>query len=194
MQPQQQESLGGDFRRNFDIMVGLMTIMAFPAVMLTTRSGTWGSRFLGLHAVLGFLWPLVFGAFYGPDPGLGAVLLYWQASILVLLVHRLHGVRRRAQGYRCHSLYWGESIFEKSSDADSKRARGFANVLLMAVGAGLCAEVSKPLGTLLIIAAVCKAVTEALTFQAVEARVRQMEDARIENSFYLDRYRQRNPD
>jgi hypothetical protein len=191
--PQQPEQQGGELRRNFDIAVHVMTVMAFPAVIITTREGTWGPRYLGVHAVLGFFWPLVFGALYGPDPGLDALVLFWQLSIVFLLVHRVRGTLRRRRGYRCHSLFWGESIFEKPGDETSQKAREKANCLVILLGL-CCFAFSKPLGTLLIVAAVCKAITDALTFQALDAQVRQMEDARIESAHCHDLYRRRNPD
>lgn len=64
-------------------------------------------------------------------------------------------------------------------------------MLVFAMGM-LCFALSyQPLGALLMIGAVAKAVTEAMTFRAVEVRLQQMEDARIENEFYLDLYRAR---
>ena len=191
MPPERNSS--SEFRRNHDLMVGLMNIFAFPIVLWTTRLGTWGTRYLGLHAILGFLWPLVFATFHGRDPDVGAVVLFWQFSIVLLLAHRIEGVRLRRRGYQCHSLYWGRSWFEPMTVnlAKQRRARLLASLVAFIAGLVCCDALSKPLGILFILGAVSKFVIDLQTFQATEARLRQMEDARLENDYYLDLYRQR---
>lgn len=192
MQPQHDQSLGGDFRSNFNLMIGLMDVMAFPVLIITTRLGTWGTRFLGIHAVLGFFWPLLFATFHTQDPEVGGVFVFWFASIPILLAHRVEGLRKRNQGYRCHSLYWGRSWFQKSDDPSRQRSsRVLASLVALFGGILVMGAVSKPLGLLFVLGAIAKLVTDAMTFQAIDARLRQMDDARFENEFVLDLYRRR---
>jgi hypothetical protein len=190
--PPEQNSRS-EFRRNHDLMVGLMTIFAFPVVLCTTRLGTWGTRYLGFHAVLGFIWPIVFATFHGRDPDVGAVAVFWQLSILLLLVHRIEGVRLRRRGYQRHTLYWGRSWFEPATVdlAKQRRARLLASLVAFIAGLVCIDAISRPLGILFVLGAVSKVVTDLLTFQATETRLRQMEDARIENDYYLELFRQR---
>jgi hypothetical protein len=151
-------------------------------VIFTTRPGTWGTRYLGKHEVLGFFWPLLFAAFFGPDPDIAAVPVFWSLSVVMLLLHRIKGVQLRAKGYRCHSLYWGESLLERDDGAcGEKTARGRICLLTILVGFGCLVGISAPLGVLMMIGGFAKAVSEEAVFQAMAARVRQMEDARFES-------------
>ncbi|QJW98438.1 hypothetical protein [Frigoriglobus tundricola] len=194
---QPSSSNGGfldDLRQGHDQFLFLCRILAFPVQLCVTRFGTWGPRYLDFSAVLGFFWPVVFLAFAGPYPvGEGvAVIRFWWATLALLLIHRIAGVRRRAKGYLCHSRYWGESWFARPSDppaSDRSDAREFLAVFGIAVL--LAAAVSRPLGVLLLIGCVALLVTRLVVRQAVVARLREMEDARIESEFYFERFRER---
>jgi len=190
-QSQQDEGFLADTKRGFNLLHRGAEMMAFPVVLTTTKLGTWGSRFLTPSSLLGFFWPLLFGSVYGPDPGLGLLYGYWLASIGLLAIHRAQSAKLQREGYRCHSQYWGTSWFERD-DADLKgqeRARGKACTLAIVLGFLCFCALSKPLGEMFILGGIAKMFTDAMVFQATRARLRVMEDARIDTEFYARLYR-----
>ena len=114
------------------------------------------------------------------------------ACIVLLLVHRAAGVVRRWRGYRCHSRFWGRSWLDRGTDESSeRRARTADSVLAAAIGFLVYVAGSAPLGVLLIVGGATKLLTDGIVFMATEARLREMEDARVETEYYADRFRQR---
>ena len=171
----------------------LLTVMAFPVVVWTTRLGTWGDRYLGGAAVLGTAFPLAVAALSGPDPAAGWVLIFWLATVGRLLGHRARGLWLRVRGCRCHSRSWGESYFEPA-DADlagQKRARLRCSAAALAAGLALVAAECRPLGVLLLLSVAAKLASDTAAFAAVEDRLRQMADARLETEFYVSLFRDR---
>lgn len=181
-----------DTKATFNLLATACEVVAFPVMICTTRFGTWGVRHLASPLVLvGFVWPWIFAALYGPHPRLAGILLFWYASIGLLLVHRVQGVRLRRRGYHCHSRYWGDAWFQRGDSLeDQRRARGRMVVLSFLVGMA-CLVACPPLGAMIAFGAVAKVFSDGLAFAAVETRLRQMEDARIENEFYLEAHRRR---
>lgn len=190
--PDQSNAPPGEVRRSYDLALFAAGVLAFPVVAFTTRLGTWGRRYPGLTGVLGFIWPPVFAALYGPRPGVGAVLAFWAALAAVLLAHRAWGAVLDRRGRRCHSQFWGRSWFERAdAPAPSRTPRLLASAVALAAGL-LCQEwVSLPLGLLLAGGAAAKLVSETAAFRALDARLRQMADARIEAAYLLAQYRRR---
>jgi hypothetical protein len=191
MQETEQPQQGGDLKGNFNLLIGLCTIMAFPIEVCTTRFGTWGERYLNRLAMFGAFWPLVFVAFYGPRPQIGSVVLFWFLMVALLLVHRACGMWRRHRGYRCHSHYWGQCWLDRRDGLSGGRVRRQLMAIIILFVGLLCFKLLiKPLGALFMIGAIAKLFADSVAFQAVNARVRQMEDARIENEFFQTLWRQ----
>ena len=189
---QQESSFIDDWQKNWKIMAGLAQIMAFPVDIFATKIGTFGSRYLGLFAVAGCFWPLLFSVFCGPHPRLGDLYYFWLLSLALLLVHRAVGILRRFQGDDCHSRYWGRSWLQRGSGLRADRkARALDVVLVFGLGAILAALGSGPLGAFLMVSAVAKLFNDGLEFHAVESRLQEMADARIEQESYGAMYRER---
>ena len=72
------------------------------------------------------------------------------------------------------------------------RGRERAAILTLAADLACHFLLLKPLGAMLAFGAIAKWFSDSLAFDAANARLRQMEDARIENDFYLEAYRDRN--
>lgn len=193
-QQQEQQSTMAEVKSMFNLFTIVCDAVAFPVTICTTRLGTWGTRFLASPlTLLGVMWPWIFAAMYGPHPQLASLLLFWYASIVILLLHRIQSARLRKQGYRCHSRYWGDSWLQNGHTLrDQRRGRERAAILAFAVGLGCHLLLLKPLGAMFAIGAIAKWISDSLAFDAANARLRQMEDARIENDFYLEAYRDRN--
>ncbi len=187
----QQPQPFGEMKRGYQAVVTLAGIVAFPVVLCTTRFGTWGNRYLGFTAVAGFFWPYLFVAFWGPDPRAYALGMFWLLSLGLLVIHRIRGGQLRRRGYRCHSRYWGRSWFETDQSPGNSRFARTATSLLVLVAGLIWTHWNPPLGMLFVFGAIAKWVSEAAVFQEVEARLRQMDDARIENEYYTALYRQR---
>jgi len=189
---QQPPSLLEGLKRQHNLLLWASGVLAFPVVAWTTRLGTWGSHYLGLTAALGLLWPPVFAAVYGPRPGVEAVWWFWLATAGVLVAHRVRGFFPDRRNRRCHSRFWGVSWFERADDPNPPRLpRHLTAALVLAAGVLVHQFLNPPLGLLLAIGAVAKFVSDAAAFRALDARVRQMADARVENEYALDQYRQR---
>lgn len=192
MNPQESQGFGSDYRARFNEMCAVARIAAFPVTIWTTRFGTWGHRYLTGFALLGMIWLVVFAAFSEQNPRVGELNLFLVLSFALLLVHRVAGIVRRRQGYRCHSRYWGESRLDRGPGlAAQKKARLWEGVLVFTIGLLSYGLGSTPLGSFLMIGAVARYVSVILDFQAIDARLDQMEDARIENEYYAELYRDR---
>jgi hypothetical protein len=99
-----------------------------------------------LPSFLGVFWPLVFAALYGPDPGLPWLILLWLTVAGWLLLHRVARVIRRMRGYRGHSRYWGDSVFQQLLGFRTPRRAHTLEVVGTVVLAVFLLGVSKPLG------------------------------------------------
>ncbi|HEX4609313.1 MAG TPA: hypothetical protein VH092_14035, partial [Urbifossiella sp.] len=174
----------GDLRQGTDQLLFFCRVVAFPVENCVTRFGTWGTRYLDFSSVLGFFWPLVFVGFSAPHSAgdVRAVVLFWWGSLVLLLVHRVAGLRRRARGYRCHSRYRGASWFAWESDRVGT-GQSDARECLVVVGAGIviAAAVSRPLGLLLLLGSSALLATRLVIHLVIEARLRELEDLRIEH-------------
>lgn len=191
MRPQESSFLD-DWKKQWNLMAGLAQIMAFPVDVVATRFGTWGSSYLSFFAVLGCIWPVLFAAFCGPHRRLADLYLFWLVMLILLLVHRAVGIKRRFLGESSHSRYWGRSWLQRSSNSNSDRyARTLDALLAFGAGLFLAALGSGPLGAFLMVSSVAKLFTDGLEFHAVEARVQEMADARIEQEYYARLHRER---
>jgi hypothetical protein len=184
---------GGDRKQQMDALVGIVQIAAFPIIVWTTRWGTWGTRFLNMGSVIGLFSPVVFAAFYGPHRRTPDLMMFWLITVGLLLAHRIAGlIRRNLWGYDCYSRFWGHSWRERNSELGAQRkARGKDSALAFFIGIVAFVLGSMPLGAFIMISSIAKALADSLEQMATEARLRQMQDARLENEFYADLYRQR---
>lgn len=182
-----------DVKNTFAAAATVAAVVAFPVVLCTTRLGTWGSRYLGFHALLGFFWPLLLAGFFGPQVRTDSLIAFWWVSLVLLLAHRARAHRRYRRGERCHSLYCGTSWFERPDGglAGQRAGRATASLFALAVGLVIVALGDEPLGTLFAVGGCAKLVSDALSFQAVESRLRQMEDARLETEYYHGQFQER---
>jgi hypothetical protein len=192
MNPHEQQGFGSDYRARFNEMCVVARIAAFPITIWTTRFGTWGHRHLTGFALLGMIWLVVFAAFSEQDPRVGELNLFLVLSIGLLVVHRVAGVVRRQRGYRCHSRYWGDSRLDRGTGLEAQRkARLAEGMLVFGIGLLFYGLGSIPLGSFLMIGAAARYFSVILDFKAIDARLDQMEDARIENEGYAELYRER---
>ena len=182
----------GDVKGMFNLFSVVCDLVAFPVMIFSVRWGTWGRRFLASPATFGIFWPFVFVTFYGPHPQLGSVGLFWCASVAALFVHQIKAARRWRAGERPASRYWGESRLQRGGGLDDqRRARERVAGLAFLLGLACALFWLKPLGTLIAISAVAKLISDSLAFDAAESRLRTMEDARLENDWYLAEHRRR---
>jgi len=101
-----------------------------------------------------------------------------------------HHLRRR--GYRCHSHYRGTSRLDRDNGPKSaERAMVADGALVLLLGLAVAVLGSEPLGAFLMIGALAKLFSDASAYQASEARLRQMVDARFENEYFVEQFRQR---
>jgi len=63
--------------------------------------------------------------------------------------------------------------------------------LVLLLGLAVAVLGSEPLGAFLMIGALAKLFSDASAYQASEARLRQMVDARFENEYFVEQFRQR---
>ncbi len=171
----------------------LCEVGAFPVVLWSTRLGTWGCRYAGLHALLGAgVWPVLFAGVYGPHPRIGGVLLFWYASLGWLAAHRAAGLVRRFRGDQCHSYFVGVGLFDRGDDpADRLRDRFRTTAAAAAVGFLCFLGPCRPLGALILLSAVAKAAADLARHLAVADRLRQMADAHLETEYYVELFRRR---
>jgi hypothetical protein len=173
-----------DLRQSFDWLHLFSEAAAFPLNVWLTRPGTWGVRYIGIPAVCGVVWPLIFLAFQGPVPGILDVFRFWQLTFLMLFVHAFAGTVRRWRGYRPHSHFWGDSYWYGGAKVSRVRAaRTLDCAVAFAVGYICLMLGSGSLGLFFFLGAGAKLIADGVQFQAVAARKRQFEDARIENEF-----------
>jgi hypothetical protein len=178
-----------DFKSQYDVVVGLAQIVSFPVLVCTTRFGTWGSRYLGRHALFGFIWPMIFLMLYGParPNDQQAVLLFWYASFVLLIVHRFRAFQLRRAGHRCHSHYWGDTRTLRTGDEDHpRRARHTMSLAVFGLAFFAFHTITKPLAAMFIVGCIGKFINDLAVFHALDARQRQMEDARIENEYHIE--------
>ena len=186
------DGAAADWRGAFNLLRFAARAAALPVEVFVRRWGTWGDRHLGVEALAGLAWPLLFLGLYGPDPGLGAVADFWAVMAAALVLHRMAGLARRRRGAVVHSRFVGVSRFEGLPLVRTvQAAHGLEIAFALAAALLAFAAVSKPLGGLLLASAVGHAVTLCLAHQATDARLRAMRDAELEAGYYADLYRER---
>jgi hypothetical protein len=175
-----------EMRENYQLLVGFGQLWSAPVEMWLRRPGTTGDRNNGLHLVLGVFWILLFGALCNRPKETAPVVWFFCLTLLVLLIHRVAGIRRRSKGYRCHSRYTGQPWFPGRELWVKQWAEP---TLILFVGIAI-AWVTQPLGAYLIGAAISQVVCTNYQIAAEEARIRALRDAQIEQLYLMERFRE----
>jgi hypothetical protein len=163
---------------------------SLPIELFVRQFGTWGPKYLGIGAIFGLVWPVVFMLFYQPHPDLIWIVRFWYVMIVMLLIHRIAGVIRRHRGYECHSVYIGSSWFEKVRGFEEPSRARVLEVGVAAVVSLFLYQVFKPLGAMLLLGTAAHAFNLFILELSMTARLRALRDAQIENECVMERYRQ----
>lgn len=170
----------GDTKAGCNFVMWLTQVIGAPFEAWLRRFGTWGSRAAGTPMAFGWLALLVFPALAFPREPQGPVVLFWLATTLLLLVHRIEGVRRRRRGYEAHSRYTGDSRFTPAVTESQTKAKTLWEPAALFLAGGVLLAVSLPLGAYTMVAAVCLSFTAACQEEADMAHQRALRDARFE--------------
>ncbi len=170
----------GDTKTGCNAAIGLTQAIAAPFEAWLRKPGSWGERHAGTHMALGWLALLAVPALMFPREPQGPVVLFWLATTLLLLVHRVEGVRLRWRGYQAHSRFTGVSRFTPGVTDSQITAKKVWEPVAVFLAGGLALAVSLPLGIYLMLGAVCLSFTAAYQEEADLARRRALRDARFE--------------
>jgi len=148
----------------------LVAVVTPPLAVLLRRPGTCGDRYFGVHAYLSVFAIVVVGSYTARTPleahGVNVMVICY---VLFLLMHRVEGKHKRARGYRCHSMYVGNSIVGLKWEP----------LLCVLVGLPLSA-VCKPMGLYLCWGSIALFLERFEGEQRMRAITRAMQDARYE--------------
>jgi hypothetical protein len=161
---------------------------ALPVEVLVRQWGTFGERYIGLMVLTGPCWVMLFGAFYGPHPQLYWLLYFLYTMVGLLVVHRVAGIIRRWRGYHCHSVYIGDSWFQRCRGFEEPHRARMLEVLVMGAIALVLFGIAKPLGALLLIGVGSHVFNLMMIELSDAAKIRAMRDAQIENEHLRTRY------
>lgn len=183
MQRQDGPDWGQPFRetrQQMQLLLGLAQVVAMPLSAWTRRFGTWGERYPGLLMAAGWTTMPLFAVFFpAADPG--PLLAVWLVTAVMLLLHRIEGVRLRRKGRVVHSLYSGESWVPGDPWYAKQTAEPGVAILLGIFAALEC----PPLGAWLIAAGLGQGLTVALAYEAERAAVREARDARLRAEYEM---------
>jgi hypothetical protein len=133
----------------------------------------------------------VFFGFWPPNTqGLVCLLWFWQGQFVLLLLHLGIGATRRRKGYKCHSMFRGLYLLEKA-ETPTRKAETLHVFTMVIVGLACC-SFSPPLGSMIIIGLLADMCVMAMVEKATQAKLRGMEDARLEQEYLMAEYKQRN--
>jgi hypothetical protein len=162
-------------RDSINLLHLTLQVMAAPVEVWLRKPGTVGERYFGIAAFLSLLFmPMFFAAVEMPDP-YGGALIFWCAYIVMLAVHRVARVGRKAE---VHSHCMGESIFGYNVEP----------VVCFLVGGLLCV-VSIPVGLYVVCAAFAVSFESEFIKARDRAQVRALRDARIEQENLASQFR-----
>ncbi|MCE9564622.1 MAG: hypothetical protein K8U57_21520 [Planctomycetes bacterium] len=175
-----------DAKKAFNLLLFFAQVWSLPLEVYVRRGGTWGSKYMGFHCLLGMLFIPVFGAILFPKDDQTPFFGFMVFTGLMLVAHRIEGWKKQKAGYVVHSRYSGQSIFP----GNEFRAKSvFEPALLAAVG-GAVLYLSVPLGMYLMGGSVALSLVYSMAEEQDMARVRQMRDAQIEARYYAERARE----
>ncbi|HKQ49859.1 MAG TPA: hypothetical protein VJZ71_17430 [Phycisphaerae bacterium] len=179
------------FRNFVSIFVFLARTFAVSVEVFLHRSETFGDRYLELQAaaalLLMFFWPAFCEPVHDPEPMLVFLGLY----ILACLAVRIEVFRRiRRGGPQPHSRYTGTPALMKfmRRTSEIKVKCAVEPLLTFALGGALLAA-SPPLGGYLMLASAGLLISTNLTANQERQRVRDMNDAYMEQRHVVDRFR-----
>jgi hypothetical protein len=158
--------------------------------LIVRRWGTWGNRYMGLSVLTGLMWPFFFAAFFGPHPQLRYVLWFVYLMVVLLVVHRITGFVRRWRGYQCHSVYIGDSWFERVRGFEEPHRARILEVVVMSVVSLVLFVIAKPVGAMLLIGVGAHVFNLMMIELSEAAKIRAMRDAQIENEHLRIRMQQ----
>ncbi|AMV24240.1 hypothetical protein VT84_07575 [Gemmata sp. SH-PL17] len=156
---------------SFDFTAEIARLLAFPVLVWTTKSGTWGTRFLAGSAAAGLSWLGVIGIACVRSLRNDDLFYFWIATAALLIFHRVVGIVRRLGGYECAAEFPGASWLWLGPGPWAERAARFADaVVAFGVGLVLFQLGRAPLGAVLMIGAAARLFGEGLDVRAVRAR------------------------
>ncbi len=162
----------------------LLFIHGFALVTIVFLRRGFGDKYINVQAGVALLILLFFGAFF---PGYDPTLLYVYLGAYILMCAR-HNISKR-RGLAEHSMYSGTPRlmrFFGASEGTIKRRHEPLAVIALAF---LTSLVDVPLGFLLLWSGVAIYMIESSAEQAVQARLREMNDLYLEQQSVLERFR-----
>lgn len=158
--------------------------LSAPSEIWLRRIGTVGERYHPISVPIGFLLYFLMSCYIGsqhpmPDELFGICFFFVLTSIW-LIFHRVQRVILRSKGQRHHSLYWGDSVFDRGGRRLSLPQRALAECLVTWGFAILYMPLSSGMGITLLVAGVALVVNAALMHLQESAITRSMHDALIE--------------
>jgi hypothetical protein len=169
-------------RQGYNLFTWFSHIHVFPVEVWLRHFGTFGERYTGLAAMLSLLWLPMFGAFARDAEGFPVLMGFGGFSLFLLIVHQGRRKLLQRQGYRTHSRCKGES---RCGDGN----RGYhMEVMITALAGFLALGISQCLGTYLLVAAFCLAANQFATERELQAKVRALHDARIEQAQTMEEF------
>lgn len=172
----------GDMRKAYSILMFLAAVWGLPVSALLTKP-PWGSRFWGFHANLGMVLLLIVCTTTQPSRftwGLPwAVPVVWGTVALAAIGQSLEGAKLRKKGARVHSYYVGRSILP----GDELRAKTIYEPALVMVAGAVMLLADVAVGGWMIGAGVCLGLVHSHWDAEEKARIRVMQDARIQAEY-----------
>jgi hypothetical protein len=175
-QQQPQKPLLQEWAQNTNIILGIIQIYCMIFSVFVKKPGSWGERFASWRMMASWVLLFLFGPLFYPREDHRPLLLLFLASTVLLLIHRVAGIWRRSRGYRCHSLYPGNSWL--GTDARDVVLVFFCGILSLLF--------NQPLAAYLLIGSVCMWIIAAWQRAAHAAKRRAIADAQFESEVMMD--------
>lgn len=188
-QPRPDPRVG--FRNLLSIFVFLARTFAVSVEVFLHRSETFGERYLDLQAaaalLLIFFWPAFCDPMHDPLPMLIFLGLYLLACLTVrIAVHRRIG----RGGPQPHSRYTGQPVLMKRFRRTPEiKIKCVVEPIVVFLAGSVLLGFSPPLGGYLIIASACLIVSTSLAENYDRKRLRDLNDAYLEQSRVAERFR-----
>ncbi len=182
--PQRQSSVFDDMRNAAYWLAFITQTLAVSVEVLLHRR--MGSRSVHIRGFAAFLLIPIWTAFF-PHDNLTPMYCFWLLFILGCARQRLSSLR----GDRGHSRYTGEPslqrLFPKCGEIVVKKT---IEPLFVIVAGLFCLDLSQALGSYLITAGIGLGVSVGLGEAVNKAKVRELNDARLEQQSVIDRFRE----
>lgn len=109
-----------DAKQGLNFVIWLAHVWCAPLELWLRKVGTAGEMYFGWRCYAGLAWMLVFCAFLR-CPGFEYVVWAWQATVVLLIAHKVQHARLVARGYREHSRYSGKPTVRHKDEVYAKR-------------------------------------------------------------------------